>query len=85
MDTAAAVTFGATAVLLVLIPLAGWPLLLLLPPLFALGLAFGCYRVVINEHGLEARALGRRILHVPLTEMAVADVVDVDPFWEFGG
>jgi hypothetical protein len=86
VDTAAALTFGATAVVLVaLVPLAGWPLLLLLPPLIGLGAAFARYRVVIDDHGLEARALGRRVLQVTLAEVAVADVVDVDPFWEFGG
>ncbi|TVR18435.1 MAG: hypothetical protein EA387_14515 [Nitriliruptor sp.] len=49
-------------------PLAGWPLALLLPPLVGLAVAFGRYRVVIAEHGLEARALGQRVLHVPLAE-----------------
>ncbi len=86
MDTAAAVTFGAAGVLLVaLIPLAGWPLLLLVVPLLVLGGVFGRYRVVIDEQVLAARALGRSVLRVPLAEVAEADVVEVDPFWEFGG
>lgn len=86
VDTAAAVTLGAAVVILVaLVPLAGWPLLLLVPPLVAVGGLFGRSRVVVDARGFEARALGRRFMHVPLAEVAAADVVEVDPFWEFGG
>lgn len=86
LDTAAALTCGVAAVLLVaLVPLAGWPMLLLVVPLLVLGGAFGRYRVVIDERGLAARAFGRDVLRVPLAEVAEADSVEVDPFWEFGG
>ncbi len=54
-------------------------------PLLVLGGMFGRYRVLIDEQGLAARAFGRDVLRVPLAEVAEADSVEVDPFWEFGG
>jgi hypothetical protein len=39
----------------------------------------------IDADGLVVRMFGIRLLRVPLVEVAEADVVEVDPFWEFGG
>jgi hypothetical protein len=49
-------------------------------------LVFARVRVDIDDAGLHVRGLGIRFLHVPVAEVARADVVDhLDPFWEFGG
>ena len=86
MDTAAKVVAGVAALGLGAVSaLVSWWLLPL--ALLVVGLLLGSGRIgtIVDEDGLSARVLGLRVLHVPLTEVAEADVVDVDPFWEFGG
>jgi hypothetical protein len=62
-----------------------WLLLLALATL-APAAVFARVRVVIEPQGLHVRGLGIRLLHVPIEEVAGADVVDhLDAFWEFGG
>ncbi len=42
--------------------------------------------VDIDRDGLHVRGLGVRFAHVPIAEVASADVVEhLDPLWEFGG
>jgi hypothetical protein len=49
-------------------------------------LVFARVHVDIDDEGLHVRGLGIRFVHVPVAEVARADVVDhLDPFWEFGG
>lgn len=86
LDTAAEVV--AVAAGLGLVGLAVFLTLWLLPmALLVSGLVLGMGRVTttIDDMGLSARVLGLRILHVPVTQVAEASVIDVDPFWEFGG
>lgn len=51
----------------------------------ALVLGAGRFTTTIDRDGLTVGIVGRRILRVPLEDVAGADVVHVDPFWEFGG
>ncbi len=86
LDTAAWVlaTVAGTVLLVVSAVVSWW----LLPiAVLVAGLLVGMGRIScrIDHGGLSARALRIRILHVPIAEVAEADVVDVDPFWEFGG
>lgn len=61
-----------------------WPL-----PLFAplLLLVFGVsrYRVEADEKGVRVRTIGTVMLAYDLDEIAGACVIDVNPFWDFGG
>lgn len=61
---------------------------LVLLSLLALGPAavFARLRTHVDADGLRVRGTGVQLLHIPIPEVAAADVVDhVDPFWEFGG
>jgi hypothetical protein len=82
---------GAGALLLVPAALVGllgdglWLALLAVASL-APALVFARVHVHIDDDGLHVRGLGIRFVHVPVAEVARADVVDhLDPFWEFGG
>ena len=61
-------------------------LLLLAVASVAPALLFARVRVHIEERGLDVRGLGLRLVHVPIAEVARAEVIDhLDAFWEFGG
>lgn len=70
---------------LVLAAVVSWWLLPLGVVLAVLLVGAGRVRVRVDRDGLRATALGVTILHTPVEEIAVADVAEVDPFWEFGG
>jgi hypothetical protein len=80
IDTSALVTS-----LVALAAVTSWWLALLAPPLLVLSGLAARFRVRVDVEGLHATAVGRRIVHVPIVEVARAEVVDLDPFWEFGG
>jgi hypothetical protein len=48
-------------------------------------LSAGRVSTTADREGLTVTVLGWKAVHVPLSDIAVADVVEVDPFWEFGG
>ena len=86
LDTAVGVlaAVAGTVLLAMSFALSWW----LLPiAVLVVGLLIGTGRIScrIDHDGLAARAFGIRILHVPVDEVAEADVVEIDPFWEFGG
>ncbi|MCC5949926.1 MAG: hypothetical protein JJT89_15845 [Nitriliruptoraceae bacterium] len=61
-------------------------LLLLAVASVAPALLFARVRVHIDDHGLDVRGLGLRLVHVGIAEVARAEVIDhLDAFWEFGG
>lgn len=86
IDTSALVTsLTGAGVLVALATVTSWWLALLAPPILVFSGVAGRFRVRVDAEGLHARTLGRRILHVPVAEVARAEVIDLDPFWEFGG
>lgn len=62
-----------------------WWLLPVAIVVVALVLGAGRFTTTVDRSGLTVGIVGRRILRVPLEDVAGADVVHVDPFWEFGG
>lgn len=62
-----------------------WWLLPVAIVVVALVLGAGRFTTTVDRNGLTVDIVGRRILRVPLEDVAGADVVHVDPFWEFGG
>jgi hypothetical protein len=86
VDTSARVlALVVTIGFLVLAATVSWWLLSVGVVLAALLASAGRGRVRIDGDGLRVVSLGVTILHTPIEEVAAADVVDVDPFWEFGG
>ncbi|MFD4373399.1 DUF1648 domain-containing protein [Streptomyces sp. NPDC058486] len=73
---------GAVAALL-----GPWQLLLVTIPIGLPGLALARVRVNVDRHGLTVRStlVPRPRVHVPLADIAGADVRDVDALREFGG
>ncbi|MET9347059.1 DUF1648 domain-containing protein [Streptomyces termitum] len=83
--TALALLFLAGGVVAAL--LGPWPLLLLAVAVAVPGLALARVRVVVDRHGLTVRStlFPRPRVHVPLAEIAGADVREVRALREFGG
>lgn len=85
-DAGATFLGGFAAVLVSIIALVLTPWLLVLAVLVAVVcIGFTRFRVTVDDDGLTVRMLGFRAVHVPVAEVARADVTDVDAFWEFGG
>src|SRR5690625_971213 len=85
VSRAGAVLLVGLAVLLGVASGSWWLAVVLLLPLPTI-LLFLSWRVRVDAAGLTVRArLGRPRQHVPAAEVLRADVVDVDPFGEFGG
>jgi hypothetical protein len=86
LDRAAAVIgVVATVGILALAAVVSWWLVSIALLVAVLFLGIGRLVTCVDEDGLSVRALGRRLLHVPLDHVAGAEVIEVDPFWEFGG
>ena len=86
LDTAARVLAVVSGVLLLAMSAAmSWWLAPMAALVSGLLLGAGRIRCRVDLDGLTATALGRRVLQVPVDEVVEADVVALDPFWEFGG
>ncbi len=75
----------AAGLMVAVAAIASWWFILIALLILTLGGLAGRFRVRIDDQGLHVRVLGRRIVHVPTVEVARAEVMEVDPFWEFGG
>lgn len=70
---------------LALAAMVSWWLLPLGVVVVVLLVCAGRVRIRIDSDGMRAVAFGPTVLPTPIEEIAAADVVDVDPLWEFGG
>jgi hypothetical protein len=75
----------AAAPLVLLAPVAGWWIAVVGVLVAALVLAGSRFTTRVDDDGLTVRAAGWTMVTVPVAEVAEARVVEVDPFWEFGG
>jgi hypothetical protein len=86
LDRAAAIIGSiATVGVALLAAVVSWWLASIAVLLAALFLGIGRLTTRVELDGLSVRVMGRRLLHVPVQDIAAAEVIQVDPLWEFGG